>query len=87
MRPADVSKELVDVYWQGHNDPATRNYPKARIAAIVNETGLELKLRNTEHELALIMDKHMPCKWCCDFARKTNGWNHDSPCKNFVVCY
>lgn len=26
-------------------------------------------------------------RWCCDFARGTNGWNHDGDCPNFVTCY
>ena len=48
---------------------------------------LELDLLNAQHELALLMDKHMPKKWCCAFARSTNGWNHDCHCANYVVCY
>lgn len=43
-------------------------------------------LLDTQHELALLMDKHRPTVWCCDFARKTRGWNHDSGCPNFVMC-
>ena len=48
---------------------------------------LEQELRDMRHELALLMNKHYRAPWCCKFASSTNGWNHDSHCKNFVVCY
>lgn len=48
---------------------------------------LEQELRDMRHELALLMNKHYRKPWCCKFASSTNGWNHDSHCKNFVVCY
>lgn len=48
---------------------------------------LQQKLRDMEHELALLMNKYYRKPWCCKFASSTNGWNHDSNCKNFVVCY
>lgn len=52
--------------------------------------GLEVlakKGAEADHELALLMNKHYRKPWCCKFAGSTNGWNHDSNCKNFVVCY
>ncbi|AUM59677.1 hypothetical protein HOS55_gp075 [Pseudomonas phage PMBT3] len=48
---------------------------------------LEQQLRDMEHELALLMNKYYRKPWCCKFAASTNGWNHDSGCKNFVLCY
>lgn len=37
--------------------------------------------------LELLASNIKPLNWCCNFAERTNGWNHDSDCKNYVVVY
>lgn len=45
------------------------------------------QLLDTQHELALLHDhyKLYPGAWCCDAARWSNGWNHATNCKNWVL--
>lgn len=47
------------------------------------------ELRDTQHELALLHDhyKLYPGAWCCDAARWSNGWNHATNCKNWVLTF
>jgi len=48
---------------------------------------LEQQLFETQHELAIRMDRLHEYPWCCDFARGSNGWQHDANCKNWTLTY
>lgn len=46
-------------------------------------------LLELQHELAILHDtfKLYPGAWCCETARRSNGWHHVSTCKNWVLVY
>lgn len=45
------------------------------------------RLIETEHELALLMDKLHMYPWCCKSAERTRGWSHCGGCDNYVLVY
>lgn len=89
MKPEEVTNELRDVFWDGHCNPDKRGRATLRIAELVTATGLEQELLNVQHELAILHDtfKLYPGAWCCETARRSNGWDHVSTCKNWVLVY
>ena len=37
-----------------------------------------------QHEYALLINTTLPKKWCCRYASSSNGWHHNTDCKDFV---
>lgn len=86
MEAAEQTKKALETELR-RTESRLREVAVACATAEQELNAVTAELRDTQHELALLHDhyKLYPGAWCCDAARWSNGWNHATNCKNWVL--